>query len=158
MALFTVFLLHHQYQKSVPSAGSIVLDLKKYLKCIKKITLKTRRKLWYRILHIYYQGWLHTQSLCHNYYVWATSKTILITHLEHFSLTLDFSLSLVKFKLQRKWVQCNKFIHRQWNNRSGLDRRQHKSPGWEVGSHWYSHWLPKAILLWTELLCTFKVP
>lgn len=44
MAVFTAFLLHHQYQKSVPSAGSTALDLKKYLKCIKNKYLVQKRK------------------------------------------------------------------------------------------------------------------
>lgn len=43
-SVFTVFLLHHQYQKSVPSAGSTVLDLKKYLKCIKNKHLRQKEK------------------------------------------------------------------------------------------------------------------
>lgn len=41
-SVFRVFLLHHQYQKSVPSAGSTVLDLKKYLKSIKNKHLRQK--------------------------------------------------------------------------------------------------------------------
>jgi hypothetical protein len=45
---FTVFLLHHQCQKSVPSAGSIAPDLKKYLKQKKKLkNSKLKIKLFF---------------------------------------------------------------------------------------------------------------